>query len=145
MNWGNRLLLVFIAFAGLMSYMVYRCVQTPVELVTKEYYRDELAYQHVIDRTKNANALSKNISIYKDADKIVIEFPPEMKNRPLNGSVLFYCASDEAKDRNVKLNILTGGKQELDHTMLVPGHYTVKISWHAGNSDYYAEQPFIVL
>jgi nitrogen fixation protein FixH len=145
MSWGNRLLLVFIAFAGLMSYMVYRCMQTPVELVTKEYYRDELAYQNVIDGAKKANALSKSVIVFKESDKIVVEFPPEMKNWPLQGSILFYCAANEGRDRTVKLNIVSGGKLEIDNRLLAPGNYTVKITWNSGNSEYYSEQAFIVL
>jgi nitrogen fixation protein FixH len=145
MSWGNRLLLVFVLFAGGMSYMVYRCVQTPVVLVDKEYYKDELAYQNVINSANKANALSKPVRLIKEADRIIVEFPPEMKNLPLDGKILFYCASDEAKDRSITLKINSGGKLEIDHNTLVPGYYTVKITWHTGNNDYYSEQPFSVL
>ncbi len=68
------------------------CATTPVELVASEYYRDELAYQHVIDGTKNANALSQKLSIHQDADKIVIEFPPEMIKQAFNRECAFYTA-----------------------------------------------------
>jgi len=145
MSWGNRLLLVFIAFTGLMSYMTYRCMQTPVELVAKEYYRDELAFQQVIDGTNNAHALSREISITQESGKIIIEFPPEMKNSLLTGDILFYHAANEARDRKVKLYVPNGGKLELDPGLTGPGQFTVKITWNAQNKNYYAEQPFTVL
>jgi nitrogen fixation protein FixH len=145
MNWGNRLLLVFIVFAGGMSYMVYRCMQSPVVLADKEYYKNELAYQQVIDGTNKANALSMPVRLNSAENKIIVEFPPEMRDLPLNGHVLFYCAADESKDRNVKLDISGGGRLEIDRKLLVPGYYTVKITWRSGSNDYYAEQPFSVL
>ena len=144
MSWGNRLLLVFVAFTALMSYMTYRCVNTPVELVASEYYRDELAYQQVIDGTKNANALSRKVSISQEAGKIVIEFPPEMVNSHLGGSILFYNAANLSRDRNIKLNIETGGKMEFDAKLLGPGQFTVKITWNTNKTDYYSEQEIMV-
>ncbi len=36
-----------------MSYMIYRCMNVPVNLVSKAYYKDEIAYQEVIDAKKN--------------------------------------------------------------------------------------------
>jgi nitrogen fixation protein FixH len=145
MSWGNKLLLVFIAFTGLMSYMTYRCVSTPVELVANEYYQDELAYQNVIDGAKNANALSRKINIRQEAGKIMIEFPPEMMSSHLTGTILFYNAANLNRDRNVKLNVLSGGKIILESGLLGPGQFTVKITWNANNKDYYSEQNIMII
>jgi hypothetical protein len=57
MNWGNKLVVVFIAFALFMGYMVYRALSTKYDLVSKDYYKDELRYQERIDGVKNAVAL----------------------------------------------------------------------------------------
>jgi nitrogen fixation protein FixH len=145
MSWGNRLLLVFIAFTGLMSYMTYRCVQTPVELVAREYYRDELVYQQVIDGTRNANALSRTVIIYQKSGKIIIEFPPEMKNSQLTGSILFYHAAGEVRDRNFPLQVNGDGILELDERLTGQGQFTVKISWKTQNKNYYSEKNITVL
>ncbi len=145
MSWGNKLLLVFIAFTGLMSYMTYRCVTTPVELVANEYYRDELAYQNVIDGAKNANALSRKVIIRQESGKIIIEFPPEMIRSHLTGTILFYNAANLSRDRNIKLNVEAGGKQELDVKLLGPGQFTVKITWNANQTGYYSEQDILVI
>lgn len=145
MSWGNRLLLVFIAFTGLMSYMTYRCMQTPVELVAREYYRDELAFQQVIDGTNNANALSRSVAITEESGKIIIEFPPEMKNSLLTGDILFYHAANEARDRKIKMHVQGGGKLELDRMLTGPGQFTVKITWNTPSKNYYSEQHFTVI
>src|SRR5450631_3959627 len=103
MNWGNRLLFVFIAFSGMISYMVFRCMETPVNLVNKEYYRDELAYQDLIDGAKKANGLSGKVTVRQEAATISLQLPPEMKNLELKGTVFFYCPSDMSRDRHLNL------------------------------------------
>ena len=128
-----------------MSYMTYRCITTPVELVANEYYQDELAYQNVIDGAKNANALSRKVNIHQVAGKIMVEFPPEMMSSHLTGTILFYNAANLSRDRNVKLNVLSGGKITLESSLLGPGQFTVKITWNANNKDYYSEQNIMVI
>ena len=57
MNWGRSLILVFIVFAAFMGYLVYRASGTHFDLVSKEYYKDELRYQDKIDGFRNAAAM----------------------------------------------------------------------------------------
>ena len=140
MNWGNKLLLVFVCFAGLISYMVYRCVLTPVNLVTSEYYKDELSYQDVIDATKNANALSTKASVVQVVSNITIQLPEEMKEHAVKGSVLFYCPSNIANDRHMDLSVDDQARQEIDIKKFAHGAYTVKIEWNDNEKHYYAER-----
>jgi hypothetical protein len=148
MNWGNKLLLVFAAFGGMISYMVYRCMQTPVDLVNKEYYRDELVYQEVIDGSKKANALSGKLKLRQEAGIISLQLPEEMKNTGtgLKGNIFFYCPSDVTKDRHIILQPDSAARQEITtgDKALLPGHYTVKVQWENKGIRYFTEQPFLV-
>jgi hypothetical protein len=73
MNWGNKLLLVFVVFASGISFLVYRCMKTPVDLVSSDYYKDELVYQQVIDAAKRANALSGGVVLREGRGTISLE------------------------------------------------------------------------
>ena len=139
-SWGNKLLIVFVVFAANIGYMVYRCTQTNVDLVTKEYYKDELAYQNVIDGTQKANALSTAVTIQKKEKEIVVQFPAEMKNQALTGTVYFYCASNQRNDRTIPLNGTL--QQAINANLFSRGNYIVKVNWRAGNTQYYHELPF---
>jgi FixH len=145
MNWGYKLLVVFIAFGSLMSYMVYRCVNSPVDLVDNEYYKDELVYQDVIDGAKNANALSSRVKLLQDSAFITIQFPEEMKNTNVNGTVLFYCPADGGRDKKLPLDVSPSGLQRIRAKAILPGNYTVKIQWESRRNHYYSEEPFIIL
>jgi hypothetical protein len=144
MNWGNKLLLVFVVFGGGISYMVFRCMQTPVDLVSEHYYKDELAYQQVIDGTRQANALSGTVALRLTAGGIRIQLPPEMNHKEVRGMIQFYCPSDAGRDRSLPLSIGSGGRADIAVANLLSGRYTVKISWTAGGVGYFAEQPFLV-
>ncbi|MDR3716393.1 MAG: FixH family protein [Puia sp.] len=145
MNWGNRLLLVFVVFGSMISYMVWRCMETPVDLVTKDYYKDELVYQDVIDGARKAAALSGSVILRQETNTISVQLPPEMRNTQVSGHILFYCPSDVARDRNLPLTPDAGGRQEIDTHRFLPGHYRVKIGWESRGIRYFSEQPFVIL
>ncbi|MDF2192386.1 FixH family protein [Paraflavitalea sp. CAU 1676] len=142
MNWGNKLILVFVAFGGFMSFMVYRCMQAPVNLVAKEYYRDELAYQQVINGRTAANALGGHVRVQQSSDSILIQLPAAMQQQTVQGSVVFYCAADSRRDRRFDLAVNNDALQVLSRDSLLPGRYVVKVSWKAGTEQFYAEEPF---
>ncbi len=145
LSWGTKLLIVFAVFAGNICYMVYQCVKTPVNLVTAEYYKDELVYQDIIDGTKMADALSKAVSLQKSNSTIILQLPHEMKNMQVNGTVLFYCPSNMLNDKKVNLSTNADGQQVINTQTLVHGKYVVKIEWNASNKHYYNEQPLTLL
>ena len=144
MNWGNKLLLVFVVFGCMIGYMVYRCVQIPVDLVNKEYYRDELVYQKVIDGSNKANALSGKLRLQQLPGMISLQLPEEMKATAVKGTIVFYCPSDVARDRHLPLQVDAGARQEISTRDILPGSYTVKVSWESAGVQYFVEQALTV-
>ena len=140
MNWGNRLLLVFVVFAFGISFLVYRCMKIPVDLVSNDYYKDELAYQQVIDAVKRTNSLSAGVVLRKEGRSISLQLPPEMRNVAVAGTVSFYCPSDMARDRRMELATDAAAHQEIDLGGIAPGHYSVRVRWTSGGVLYFNEQ-----
>ncbi len=144
MNWGNKILVVFVAFAIFIFYLVYRCTQTQVDLVSKDYYKDELAYQDVIDGRNNVAALTGKVNISQKEDNLVIQLPHEMNGKKIEGLIWFYAPADAQKDKKIELQVNDSSQQVIDKKMLHSGNYTVKISWEAANNKYYNEQPLMI-
>ena len=144
MNFGNKLLLVFAAFAGLLSYMAYRCFAVPIDLVSTEYYKDEISYQDVIDGTKNANALSGKTVVATNGKDVSVQLPFEMKRHQVKGTIFFYSPSHIENDRHFKLTTDNDAKQLIDVKNLKKGNYTVKIDWKENNNHYYAENQLTI-
>jgi len=144
MSWGYKLMLTFIVFAAMMSYMVYRCYGTNFELVEKEYYKSELKYQDVIDGTENAGKLSTGPELKQSGNVLVLQMPDDMKNNPVSGTVLFYCAYNSKNDRTFSLAVDKNGTQLFNPSVL-PGSYIVKITWTGNGKKYYAERRLNIL
>lgn len=143
MNWGNKLVVVFVAFALFMGYMVYRALSTKYDLVSKDYYKDELRYQERIDGVKNAVALD-SVTISQDASTIQIKLPKEHKGYAVKGEVLFYCITDDSKDFKLPLQVDSSATQVVMKKQLQKAPYQVKLNWQVGKDAFYNEQKLIV-
>ncbi len=144
MNWGYKLMLVILIFAGLMGFMVFRALHTDFQLVEKAYYKSELQYQRVIDGNKRANTLSSSVQIFKSGAQLIIQLPEEMRNRKLEGSLWFYCAYNEKMDRRFPLKTGTDAMQILNLSDFTAGSYTLKIEWVSNHEYYYSEEQLTI-
>jgi hypothetical protein len=143
MTWGNKLVLVFIGFAALMGTLVYNCMKQNFELVSKDYYNDELKYQDKIDGTNNANKLSA-VSFSQTAGEIKIKLPEELNGSVTSAEAWFYCATDSKNDRRIKLDVNDKGLMTVEKTKLASTNYLVKLNWQVGDKKYYNEQSITV-
>lgn len=140
LNWGHKLMLVFLVFVGMMSYLVYRCIKTNYDLVSADYYKEELSYQQVIDGASRANQLGNKIGITQRGTEVVLQFPNEVQHTAVNGTALFYYAADAKRDRQIALNPNAAGEQSINSSQFLPGSYTVKIRWESKGRQYYSEE-----
>jgi len=143
MNWGYKLMFAFIAFAGMMLYLVFRSFGTNFELVEKDYYKNELAYQQVIDGTDRAYMLRSLPELFQSGPGITLRMPAEMKNKKLTGSVWFYCAYDSKKDKKFTLETDSNGIQVFNNAPSA-GTYKVKIEWNNGDENFYVEKSITI-
>ncbi len=144
MNWGNKLLVAFVAFAGMMSVLVYKSFNTNFELVEKDYYKSELKYQEVIDGTKRANSLSNAVKFSQNGAAVSLQMPNEMRSASVTGNVWFYCAYNAKQDKKYELKTNEEGLQNFPDKTVLPGNYLVKVSWVKDGLNYYAEKNLTV-
>jgi hypothetical protein len=140
MSWGNKLIIVFVVFAALMATLVYKATQTKFELVSKDYYQEELRYQDKIDGAGNA-ALEAPLLVRLKDGSVFLEFPELQKKSNITGEAWFYCSVDASKDNRIALNVNTLGIQQIDVKTFRKGNYVVKISYEANGKKYYSAHP----
>lgn len=144
LNWGHKITIVLILFGALMFTLVYKSIKTDFQLVSKDYYKDELQYQQVIDGSNNANALTTELMLVQTDKGISVQFPQEMKGRVLQGEIWFYCSYDERKDLRLKIDATNEAVQLIEPSHLAAATYSVKTTWKADGTPYYNEQSFTV-
>lgn len=139
MSWGYKILLLYSVFVIGIVYMVFKSSAQNVDLVTPDYYEQELKYQSTIDATNLANALSEKLKCTADEQALTIVFPKEMQDVQKHTSVWLYCIANKKKD--IRQEVTTA-----DATVTVPlrpdnkGMYDVKVTWKANGKDYYFEE-----
>lgn len=140
MTWGNKLLLAFVGFAALMSTLVYKCMNQKFELVSKDYYTDELRYQDKIDGMNNANKISTVELFQKEDADVAIKLPKELKGLTVSGSAWFYCPTNSVNDRKIPVQVNEAGEMNVRRGLLAAANYQVKLTWQVGDDKYYTEK-----
>ena len=143
MNWGNKIILAFLLFAGLIITLVYKSMHTKYDLVSKNYYQDELRFQEKIDGAANAGKLTKVI-VRQDKESLVIILPVEMKGTKVQGEAWFYCTTDADKDQKIILDPDENGEQRIPKNTFQKGSYELKLNWQTPANKYYTEQIVIL-
>ena len=142
MSWGNKLVIVFVVFAGLMATLVYRSVTTKFDLVTKDYYKEELRFQEKIDGAANA-ADAGNIQLTQDAATITLRLPASLQNHTAEGEAWFYCKTEAQNDKRIPVTV-TNGVYTFDKALFVKENYELKLQLIIDGRKYYYLQPISI-
>ncbi|MDP4285432.1 MAG: FixH family protein [Bacteroidota bacterium] len=143
MNWGYKIMLVYIVFVAGILLLVFKSSSQKVDLVTENYYQQELKYEQKIDEAERAQSLSSPLKYEVNNNALTVYFPEEMNGVKLKAQALIYYAADEAKDKNY--NLETGnGKMVIDLPASDKGMYELKMDWTADNIKYYSEHKFFI-
>ncbi|MBF5027858.1 FixH family protein [Planobacterium oryzisoli] len=136
-TWGHGVataLGLFILFILSLIFFFTRSWQN-AELVSTNYYQDELMYQEVIDAKNNADALKEQPSYNQTAEGITVEFPSTIAlDRNTVEFTLF--RTDDAKLDINKQVALKNNLLQIPAAVLIPGSYTLKVQWSQQGKPY---------
>jgi len=116
-----------------------------VDLVSSNYYQQEINYQQQSERQKRTRSLSKNIRCVYDssADLLGIAFPDTAAQGNITGDIHLFRPSDAKQDKWFSLTLNASGEQKIDVRNLAKGLWRVKIKWIFQGKDYYFEESII--
>lgn len=139
MNWGYKILIVYLSFAAGIAAMVIKSSSQKIDLVTEDYYAKELKYQDNIDANKRTAALSARVKYEVRKGELVISLPNEFASKETTGTLVMYCPSDDSKDIRKAFTINSS-----TITMALPsaakGAYQIQLSWVTDGNAYYFEE-----
>jgi len=113
------------------------------DLVTTDYYEQELKYQSKIDEMERANKLSAPVKFEIKSNELLISLPAEMKGLDVSAQVLLYCTADKSRDIQMKFTTKDG----MISMPLLPsnkGQHELRISWTADKVNYYNQQKLFI-
>jgi len=131
-NWGTGIVLAFVAFIAFIMYFVILAStdnRANHDLVTEEYYKEELAYQNEIDALSNAKDYATRFSFVHQENGLAITFPPKMKYKEIKGKVSLYRPSNKHLDFDFPIS-LSNKHLLIPDKRLLDGRWDIKIYWN---------------
>ncbi|MFN3875447.1 MAG: FixH family protein [Flavobacteriales bacterium] len=143
MNWGKGLALSLIAFAGMMAAFGIAGARRNEQLVTNEYYADELRYQERIDARERANGLSAPVDMRIADDRMELRFPAELAGRRITGTLTLLRPNDARADRRLAVAADSAGVFVSEPLTLRPGRYDASLEWLVDGVAYHTAEKLV--
>ncbi|MBS1595068.1 MAG: FixH family protein [Bacteroidetes bacterium] len=138
-NWGWRIGLLYGGFVAMIIFMVMRASSEKVELVTKDYYEEELKYQDRINRAHMADSLHLRPEWTVGSGQVSVRIPSMGHAEQVSGTIKFYCPSDAAKDFNYPFTAKADSDLVISHSSMAHTLYRVNVEWSEDSHQLLAE------
>ena len=137
-SWGHGVVIALAAFMIFILSMMFLFPngQKNSEMVTDNYYEEELKYQDVIDAKKRADQLEEKPQYSQNANGITISFPKDYNNS--NTTVKFVLNRTDDQNLDVKKSVQLNQAHSfiIPAQVLKPGNYTLRLMWTKDKTDY---------
>ena len=137
-NWGTAIVIAMIAFIVFILTFVYRSAvmdEYQHELVSEDYYGDELHYQEEIDKINNASKLEVDLTMVRTADGLTFRFPEDLEPEKISGTISLQRPSNKSLDLKLPIE-LNESEFLIPDQNLASGKYVVVVDWKHENSEY---------
>lgn len=124
MSWGKGIAIALTVFVLFIATLVTIIIRQKVDLVSEDYYTQEINYQQEIDGINNGNE-ELELSFMKKDDQLIVEVPEKTNSK--NITFQFYRANDKTLDKTFEL--------ENSKMLLIPlnqlakGNYSVRAEY----------------
>ena len=139
--WPYAIVVCMVLFMAYIAMFVYKAMKQDVDLVSKDYYQQEIEYQDRIESVKRTQALGDVMLDYKAESKsILLQMPATYKDKNLSGTVTLFRPSDDKMDKEIPLQLGRDQSQLLETQDLESGLWKVRVNFTDGQDTYYTEK-----
>ena len=131
--------MLYAGFVLFIATMVSMSISQKVDLVSEDYYEQELQFQDKINLFDRTQALSNQLSWQVQKDKLTLDFPAQFRGKQTSGKVFFFRPSDAVLDKSMKIQADTLTTKSISIKTLKKGLYKIQINWEVENIQYYNE------
>jgi hypothetical protein len=134
-----------VAILGCITFVTF-CSRHPADLISPNYYEDEVKYQGHIDRLQQTRERASLASVSYDTGTrtIMVSIPSEIAAGNPTGQIQLYRPSALNQDQLVKLELDARGRQTLNAAKLLPGLWKIRVSWTVAEHQYFIDQRLVV-
>ena len=138
MDWGKSIIAAFILFGVFIGTLVTICAREEINLVTEDYYREEIDYQRQIDRIAHTAMLPQKPKIDVGKNLLKVSYPDFM--RVQKGVLQLFRPSDARLDKRFELIRNAEGEQVFPTTGMDKGMYRARLRWTMDGQEFFLEQ-----
>jgi hypothetical protein len=144
--WPLALVTAFVLFIGGTLALIAIAASQRSDLVTPDYYEQELRYQTRLDALQRAAPFAERITVTPDAAgrSLRVSVPQELIGPDTVGRIELYRPSAAALDRAHPLALDAAGGQTLDVSALDPGLWKLRLHWSTAGRDYFVERNVVL-
>jgi len=143
LNWGHKIAIVYTLFVGFMIFMLVLSMQEDHELVTQDYYEQELQVQKRIEASRNLGDAGLDVQITPSNGELIIMVKGIEAPQNTKGIVNLYKPDDSSLDESIGLNLDESGGM-----IIKPkgkqGVYTVSLDFEIDGVPFYREKDILL-
>jgi nitrogen fixation protein FixH len=143
MNFGGRIVVLYLSFVALIVTLVVMSYGQKVELVSDDYYAQEIKFQDKIDAINNEKALGGSINHTINENEVILNVDSSLLSNDFEGTIHFFRPSDSSKDIQLKMNFINN-TQSIDSKQLIHGAYKLQLSWTSNQKKYFKEEVIFI-
>lgn len=146
-NWGTG---IVVGMGAFMVFILQYVIRVQVdkdfdnELVTENYYQEEIHIDSNYKAEQNANALLTNFTIEKNTDGVVISFPESMNQEKIKGKISLYRPSDQSLDQTLDIQLSSSNYLLIPLHQLAGGRWDIKVVFQYEGKDYLKQETLII-
>ena len=104
-NWGTGIFLVIVAFvAFFVSFIIYS-FSHEINLVSEDYFPEEIAYEKTIQKIKNTQNLKQSVSLNIQDELLDVIFPENFDFDKIEGNIHFFYITDYKQDKKYIIDL----------------------------------------
>ncbi|WP_115809198.1 FixH family protein [Winogradskyella pacifica] len=137
-NWGTGIVIAFVAFISFIMYFIITMStddKYDFDLVTEDYYGQELEFQEDLNKEEHSKTLKTNITWKKSDEGVILIFPEDLDINTIKGKVFLYRPSDKQFDFEIPISLS-------NHNLLIPdkrllgGRWNITVDWKYNTNSY---------
>lgn len=137
-SWGHGVAVALGSFIIFILFLIFVFSRgmTNSELVSDDYYHDELEYQQVINAKNNADGLVEKPVYLQNDSGITVSFPASAA--PESNKVQFDLFRTDDSNLDIKKDITLNSQRSftIPKQVIIAGSYTLKLKWEKDKVPY---------
>jgi len=145
-TWGHAAIAIPVTIVVVFTSVLIRSMADDknTELVTEDYYAQEIQFQDQIDQTKNAQELNTRLNWSKVDANWQLDLTGDFESTSAEGEVHFYRPSNSKLDITIPLELNDSGQQMISANNFEKGKYQIQVKWNIDGTECYLEKNIFI-